>query len=242
MIFIQKFRRLPWFFQCFLWAIVALLISPFAYVGITEIAARNGLPESQIALGRFYEKGQWFYPKDRNKALEWYRKAALRGSANGQYTLGLLYAREGDNDRAFNWYRRSATQSWPSAQHNLAICYLKGLGTPKNSDRAIYWFDQAARNGNTGAQFNLGVSYLKGRGVLVDTEKAVFWITKSAEAGTAVAQAMLALLYGEGRVVDQDLEKAMAWATEARDNGVNHSGRLVKLIEKSESIREPVGH
>ena len=67
----------------------------------------------------------------------------------------------------------------------------------------------------------------------MDIEKAVFWITKSAETGTAVAQAMLALLYGEGRVVDQDLEKAMAWATEARDHGVNHSGRLVKLIEKA---------
>ena len=50
--------------------------------------------------------------RDIVEAEKWYRKAAEQDHANGQYRLGLLYARSRggvlrDDDEAIRWFRRS---------------------------------------------------------------------------------------------------------------------------------------
>jgi TPR repeat protein len=77
-------------------------------------------------------------------AAQWFRKAAEKGSAEGQFYLGLLY-QEGkgvpqDYEQALVWYRKAAAAGHAEAQYNLGNLYEKGLGTAKDPAEAIKWF------------------------------------------------------------------------------------------------------
>ena len=52
--------------------------------------ADNGNARAQYILGVGYYHGQGV-PQDRTQALNWFRKAAERGIADAQYSLGLMY-------------------------------------------------------------------------------------------------------------------------------------------------------
>src|ERR1043166_10171824 len=59
---------------------------------IDEIKAKAeaGNPESQVELGRRYDKGEGVV-KDQVEAVKWYRKAAEQNFAKAQYNLGIRY-------------------------------------------------------------------------------------------------------------------------------------------------------
>lgn len=96
---------------------------------ITEGRATNaGYSLSEIASAK-YNLGVMYYqglgtPKNLEKALQWYEKAALGGDARAQYNLGLmLYAGEGtqkDLRGAVYWLRKSAAQGYADAERQLS--------------------------------------------------------------------------------------------------------------------------
>jgi TPR repeat protein len=104
---------------------------------ITEGRATNaGYSLSEIAsakynIGVMYQQGLGT-PKDLEKALQWYEKAALGGDARAQYNLGLmLYAGEGtqkDLRGAAYWLKKSAAQGYADAEHQLREMSAAGEG------------------------------------------------------------------------------------------------------------------
>src|SRR5882672_7128534 len=90
--------------------------------------AEAGDAESQVELGRRYDKGEGVV-KDQVEAVKWYRKAAEQNYAKAQYNLGVCYergygCRDGvaeDDAEAVKWYRKAAEQNYAAAQYNLAI-------------------------------------------------------------------------------------------------------------------------
>ncbi len=85
---------------------------------------------------------------DYKQAAEWYRKAAVQGSLNGQLRLAALY-RDGkgvahDMVEAAAWYRKAADQGDAGAQGTLGLLYAFGQGVPQNDVEAYYWLDLAA--------------------------------------------------------------------------------------------------
>jgi len=81
--------------------------------------AEAGDAESQVELGRRYDKGEGV-AKDPAEAVKWYRKAAEQNDAEGQLYLGLSYLKgEGvaeDLVEAYKWLLLAARQGDESAK------------------------------------------------------------------------------------------------------------------------------
>ena len=78
--------------------------------------------EEQFETGNKYYYGKGV-PKDYHEALKWYRKAANRGHANAQNSLGLMYQNgrgvPQDYSEAVKWFRKAADQGHADAQNSL---------------------------------------------------------------------------------------------------------------------------
>jgi TPR repeat protein len=113
-------------------------------------AAIRQYPESSrlnFQLGRAYQKANNF-----DAAVPQYRKAADRGNALAQYSLGLMY-RNGlgvpqDFDEAMKLYRKAADQGLAPAQASLGAMYEIGQGGLRDYNEAIKWYHLAAKQGD----------------------------------------------------------------------------------------------
>ncbi len=95
--------------------------------------------------------------------LSRYRKAAEKGVAKAQHSLGLMYERgEGvpqDYAKAVKWYRKAAEQGHAEAQGNLGLMYVGGLCVPQDYVQAHMWLDLAASIFSPGEDRDLAVEY-----------------------------------------------------------------------------------
>ena len=134
--------------------------------------ADQGNKNAQFNLGKAYHIGLGV-PKDYQKAVLWYRKAADQGEANAQTNLAFLYdlrnrGEPQDYGKAAFWYRKAADQGHSNAQTNLAYLYQTGHGVPKEYRQAEMWYRRAANQGYANAQANLASLYAQGLGVPQD--------------------------------------------------------------------------
>ena len=83
------------------------------------------------------------------KAIKWYRLAALSGSVSAQNNLGNLY-KNGQGTKpsfseAFKWYKMAYDRGEVSSAYNIAQMYYSGKGLKKpDFENAIVWFRKAA--------------------------------------------------------------------------------------------------
>jgi TPR repeat protein len=124
--------------------------------------------------------------RDAQQAMAWYCKAAERGNAHAQFSLGLRYdAGNGvlqDAAKAFSWYRRAAEQGHARAQFNLGTMYAEGHGTDADPVQAWAWLDLAAGHG----------------------------MSQAARARTLFAQQMTAAQRNEAAAMSQQLQRKSA--------------------------------
>ena len=158
------------------------------------------------------------------KSIKLLRKAADKGNAKAQRSLGVRYhdgnGVEKDLVEAVKWYRKAAAQGLAQAQHNLGWCYDNGEGIEKNTLEAVKWYRKAAEQGNAKAQYEIGVRYCNGDGVEKDLVEAAKWMRKAADQGNAKAQCSLGNFYYKGDGVQKDAVEAVKWYHKAADQGV----------------------
>ena len=80
--------------------------------------AESGAAEAQFEMGTFYELGFTSIPEDRQKAIEWYRKAAEQGHAlakEGLQDLSSESAPKSENDKLLQTARRMSRQQRSSS-------------------------------------------------------------------------------------------------------------------------------
>ena len=146
--------------------------------------------DTSAASKGFFQEGERRYwgngvLRNRNEAIEWYRKAAEYGNTQAQYRLGRCY-RFGigvpqDFIEAAKWFRKAAEQGDRRGECSLGLCYAQGRGVPQDDGEAVKWYRKAAEQGDAcGAQF-LSECYKKGRGVPKDYAEAEKWSDKSGE-------------------------------------------------------------
>jgi TPR repeat protein len=146
--------------------------------------ALRGDPRCQVALGNLYRSGVGV-PRDPQKALQWYRRAAEQGHDAAQYELGEARAQNhlgrayelgrgvhSDVGQAAQWYGKAAAQGYPPGQANLGRLYLRGRGVKRNLARAAELLQQSAARGDPEALFHLGWMYEKGVGKPRDLREA----------------------------------------------------------------------
>jgi len=186
-------------------------------------AATAGVVKAQVEIANRYDVGRNGVEQDRAQALDWYRKAAVQGDANAQFSIGFIYAHglgvQQDYAQALDWYKKAADQGEATAQVNVGRMYAEGLGVQKDDAQALIWYRKAAEQGGADAQESLGDIYRKGEGVPQDYAQALIWYHRAADQGEATAQFSIGVMYAHGLGVQQDYAQALEWYKKAADLG-----------------------
>jgi len=152
----------------------------------------------EFYIGHIYQMGYSVGPYNRPdcaQAASWYQRAAARGSALAQNSLGDLYNPDIDKhdcaglpdqsyEEARGWYAQAAKGGQVYAQRRLGEMYKAGLGLHGTAEPelAIYYLREAAERGDAVALTHLGEIYLNGPGGMPDWVRAYAWFELAAEA------------------------------------------------------------
>ncbi|MEN9560298.1 MAG: hypothetical protein RLZZ502_1509 [Pseudomonadota bacterium] len=115
--------------------------------------ARLGDVESQFKLG--YSLRQSGRLEDDKQAVDWFKKASVRGHQDASFYLGMHYA-EGrgvlqDYPEAMHIIGKLADANHANAQNMVGNFYRRGLGMPINKAKAYVWYNIAAAKGHRDA-------------------------------------------------------------------------------------------
>jgi TPR repeat protein len=200
-------------------------------------------PYDQFYVGHIYQMGYAQGPynqPDCGAAAVWYRRAAARGNALAQNSLGDLYNPQIDKsncaglpaqnlDEARDWYARAAKGGQVYAQRRLGEMYMAGIGLHGEDDPelAIYYLREAAERGDAVALTDLGEIYQKGPEGTPDWVRAYAWFELAAEAQgetSAVGKASgMRDVAGSYLQTDENMAKAMSLV---HDWKLGHRGDL----------------
>jgi hypothetical protein len=118
-------------------------------------------------LGHAYQNGRGV-PRDRQRALDWWRRADAAGDGLAQLWLGYAYLRgdgvAGDAEQGMALLERSAEGGFLAAMRELAELYDTGGGVvPPDPARARAWYERLAAAGDEVARGWLRYEDLVGR-------------------------------------------------------------------------------
>ncbi len=182
--------------------------------------AERGNPEAMFLLGSCYDFGLAL-PADRQKALFWYKKAALKGNDLAMVNLSFLLERvdHPDYDRIFYWLQKAASKGNAYGMLNLVGLYAEGRGVAKNERKAFYWAKKAAEKGMPEAMSMVGSFYEQGIGVTQDRQQALFWYRKAAEKGDVKGMFSLGTFILLDKSGGMNKAEAVRWLKLAAEKG-----------------------
>ncbi len=170
-------------------------------------------------------------------AVEWYEKAARKGSPVGMLHMGLATLRGQHVSRdpvvAARWFGQAA-----AAGNTAAVYWLGELATmdvegyQKNFSTAVEYFRRAAEAGNCDAMLNLGDCLHAGVGVAQDPAEALKWYRQAATAGSPEAWLRLGLASLRGQGTPQDFDEAVSWFRKASQKGVAAATKVLSDMTK----------
>jgi TPR repeat protein len=241
---------------------------PKKAISLYRLAARQGEPCAQLAMGRLLEKSSL------EDAISWYQKAALQGQAEAHFALGRLgltgnidlsdtldsmlhycQAASSGNTNAMiaigslgeaaiiNLQKASLQRAAKNGVVTAQIKLAKMLkSSPEHAADAMAWFKLAAEQGSSEAQTELALGYLSGRGIAKDAVLAANWFSRAADAGDPCAQWNLsAILASGGKGIDADLKSAFKWClTAAEQDFVAAQASLGTLYAQMGEVKKAI--
>ena len=153
-----------------------------AFEIIKSLADKND--QAMYLMGAAYAGGIGV-DKDDVRAVEWFRRAAQRGNANGQYWLAnmIISGRAGgpsDPKAAKPWLEKAARQGDAGSQYALAIMIGNGQAGDRPSWKsAVPLLKKAADQNLSSAAMVLGILYVSGEGVEKNNDEAAKWYRRS---------------------------------------------------------------
>jgi TPR repeat protein len=166
--------------------------NPAKAVEWLTLAAEQNDARAQWNLGSLYASGAPGVTKDLVQAFDWCNRAAKLEFVPAQATLGVLYARMGDQTRALHWWGLAAENGDAEAQFNLATALANGLNGTPDLEHAFHWFHAAGSQGLVPAQTKLGILYATAQGVALDAIEAHKWFVLAANHGDSAAKGNVA--------------------------------------------------
>lgn len=191
-------------------------------------------PAAQNELALRYRYGGPGVDKDRDKAIEWFRKAAQNGSAKACFNLGVVYY-NGDGvpanpDTACKWFLIASKAGDPSGIEaferslrestavSAAMCetaagdtYLLGKEYPQDYARALSSYQEAARQKYGPAEERLAQIYDRGLGVSIDKQVSFEHLQRAAGLGQPSSAYWVGRAYLTGSVGTKDPKLALKW-------------------------------
>jgi len=124
-----------------------------------ETAAMQGQTLAMFNFRQFLSVGKGGVPKDKERALIFWKMAAAKGLAEASYNVAHMCD---DKAEAFNLFQKAAAQGSVVALTNVGAACLKGEGVRKDADKGLRLMRQAAAQGDACALHFFGIYYLKG--------------------------------------------------------------------------------
>ncbi len=200
--------------------------------------AQTGDANALFALGEFYYLGMGV-PKDLEKAMEYFERAAQKGHVKAAFNLGHISFERGEYDKARKWFERAAEAKDPKSMLYLGEIHYQGLGVPQDYGKALYWYTKASEAGYPQAQYSLGMMFFEGKGVKRDYQQAAKLFEKAAEQEHAEAAYMLGKMYLEGLGVPKNMELAKRYITQAYIDGHTAAKKIMEHYGWKATIPEP---
>jgi uncharacterized protein len=183
--------------------LLIFLLTIFVLVfGVVHFLAYKNIPQAEVFLGHLYQNGFVTFPKDTQKAKDYFSRAAAKGDADGQCSLGELYTEEERYEEALPWYFKSALLG----SQRCEVIFSKL--TFSHEDKVFKTLMKYAYKSNTFAEFSVGTRYIEGKGVEKNIEQGISYLKKAAAQDHKGAKIYLAGLYLKGEVVKQDYDLA----------------------------------
>ena len=159
---------------------------------------------------------------DFDKAIEYYQKAADKGSAVSLYNIGFivnLTSKTKQSKLEFEYYKKSAELGNIYAQTVLSNYYAIGIGVNVDDEKSFYWDMQAALNGNLSSIKSVADGYYSGVGTSKNYDEAINWYQKAIDMGDDESVYDIAAMYEDGEGFEEDTDKAIELYTQAADMG-----------------------
>ena len=126
-----------------------------AFKRFLELSEKEGHDAAMNMTGYFYNNNIGV-AMDKERAVEWYTKAAEKGCSEARFNLGVCYAQgKGvtmDKEKAVGWYTMAAEKGCSDAKFNLGVCYEHGRGVAMDKEKAVEWYKKAAEQGHSVAR------------------------------------------------------------------------------------------
>ena len=192
--------------------------------------AKQGNSHAQFDVGSLYKNGRGVSP-DRDKAIEWYSKAAAQDNQKAVTRLKLLQA----NEERFKKELASAANGNKESQYKIGNMYTEGIGTNIDLAKAAETYELSAHQGYAKAEYKLGLVHYEGTGVKTNKKTAYKWFKQAAEKGNPAAQYYLGKMYASGKGVKRNYAMSLEWYTKAVDGGFNQARS--EMIDVSGKIK-----
>jgi TPR repeat protein len=173
--------------------------------------AEQGVPAGLRTLAELHENGLAGVPKDFQKALEYFMRAAQGNDTVAQLRLAGFYDLGVDLDpadqkievqpnaaAALELYKLAAQSGVPLALYNVGTFYEAGRAVDRDLQKSFAFFLQSAVSGFVPGMQKAGFYYLNGVGTLRDPIAATSWFTRTAAAGLPEGMLSLGLMAENG--------------------------------------------
>ena len=188
-----------------------------------DLASSGDDPGAQNNLGYIFENGLGVR-KDLDVALEWYRKAEGRGSAEAAHNIGLMYVTGKGLPRSWSRalpYFSKAEAKLPASRYMIALSYFEGNGQIQNRSKAYGRFLDSSLAGYGPAQYMTAFMLLDGRDVSRNILQAYAW-AKIASLGSAEIGALEELLLAaQSQLRRDELNRVDAVVTQCTALGIS---------------------
>lgn len=205
---------------------------------LLEHAHSHGCASATLHIGDCYRDG--IFPRDFDKAMQYYKIAAESGDAQAQCTLANCYFEgkitECNIPLAGKWYERSGAQGYEGAlpmmqkiHKYVEDSFNRGVDAEENLDyeNAMKYYIEAAEFSHSGALCNLGKCYQKGLGCKKDCKKAVECYRKAIAGGSDIAKFNMGICYLRGQGVEYSYDNAAKYLSEAYADGIQEAKKLL---------------
>ncbi|MCX6866944.1 MAG: tetratricopeptide repeat protein [Verrucomicrobia bacterium] len=182
--------------------------------------AEQGNADALYLLGFAHESGQGA-EASKDKALDYYRKAAAGKSKDAVYRMSFILLasdKEEERDQARQALETAAKDDPAVAARILGEAYLRGLLSPAaDPDKAVFWWKRAADAGDVLSVLLIARFYEGQFGFpeLKDTKEALANYGKAAGLGNAGAMAALGSRLLSGEEKSRDEKKGREWLKKA---------------------------
>lgn len=202
-----------------------------------EAAIKNSSTANHY-LGIVHERDARYL--NREKALEYYKKAAKTGCLDAKNSLGILYINSSNKDiiQGLQYINKAAQKGSAHANLSLGLIYCKGDPIKQNIPKGLQLIKKAASLNHPLAFYELGKMRLKGIFTKKNVLKGVKLLQKSSHP-LANYELSALYIYGEEKEIPQNLNLGISLLQQAAKAGLPSAQfSLGKLYIEGEYIQE----